>query len=50
MKERTVVKTVVGLLAFVLIFVTGNTDLIYIGAAVLFFVVCIAYAEWCERL
>jgi hypothetical protein len=50
MKDRIVVTTVVGLLAFALIFFTRNTDLIYIGSAVLFFAVCIAYAVWCERL
>jgi hypothetical protein len=50
MKERTVVTTVIGLLAFVVVLFTGNTDLIYIGSTVLFFVLCIAYAAWCERL
>ena len=33
-----------------LIIATGNTDLIYVGATLLFFGVCIAYAAWCERL
>jgi hypothetical protein len=50
MNERTVIKSVVGLLAAVLILAAGNTDLIYVGASVLFFVICIAYAAWCERL
>ena len=50
MKERTVIKSIVGLLVAGVIVVTGNTDLIYIGASVLFFGVCIAYAAWCERL
>jgi hypothetical protein len=50
MKERTVIKSIVGLLAAVVIVATGNTDLIYVGASVLFFGVCIAYAVWCERL
>ena len=50
MKEKTIVKCVVGLLAFVIILATGNTDLIFIGASVLFFAIAIAYAEWCERL
>ncbi len=50
MKERTVVKSVVALLAACLVFATMNTDAIYVAAAVLFFVICIAYAEWCERL
>lgn len=50
MKERTIVMSIVGLLAGVGIFATGNTDLIYIGATLLFFAICIAYAGWCERL
>ena len=50
MNERTIIKCVVALLAAVVVLATGNTDLIYIGASVLFFVICIAYAEWCERL
>ena len=50
MKERTIIKCVLGLLASVLVLATGNTDLIYVGAALLFFTICIAYAAWCERL
>jgi len=50
MKERTIITSIVGLLAAAIIIATGNTDLIYVGAAVLFFVICIAYAAWCERL
>jgi hypothetical protein len=50
MRERTVIKCVVGLLAAVVIVATGNTDLIYVGGALLFFGICVAYAEWCERL
>jgi len=50
MKERTIVQCIVGFLAAVLILATGNTDLIYVGASLLFFGICIAYAEWCERL
>jgi hypothetical protein len=50
MNERTIVKSLVGLLAFILILAAGNTDLIYIGASVLFFTGCIAFAAWCERL
>jgi hypothetical protein len=50
MKERTVIKSIVGFLAAVVIVATGNTDLIYVGVAALFFGVCIAYAAWCERL
>ena len=50
MKERTVVKSVVGLLVTVIVLAAGNTDVIFVGATVFFFIVCIAYAEWCERL
>ena len=50
MKERTIIKGVVALLASIAILFTGNTDLIYLMAAVLLFSLCIAYAEWCERL
>ena len=50
MKERTIIKGIVGLLAALVILGLGNTDLIYIGAALLFFAICVAYAEWCERL
>ena len=50
MKERTIIKCIAGLLAAVVVLATGSTDLIYPIAAVLFFALCIAYAEWCERL
>ena len=50
MKERTIIKCVVAALAAAVVVATGNTDLIYVGASVLFFIICIAYAEWCERL
>lgn len=50
MKDRTIIKCVVGVLVSVLILATGNTDLIYVGASLLFFTICIGYAAWCERL
>ena len=50
MNERTLVKCIAGLLACVLILAIGNTDLIYIGAAALFFALCVGYVVWCERL
>jgi hypothetical protein len=50
MKERNIVKGIAGLLAVVLILAVGNTDVIYIAAAVLFFALCVGYAAWCERL
>jgi hypothetical protein len=50
MKERTVIKSIVALLAAVVVVGLGNTDLIYIGASLVFFGICVAYAAWCERL
>jgi hypothetical protein len=50
MKERTIVGSVVGLLAFVAVMLAGNTDLIYIVLSIASFAVCIAYAEGCEKL
>ncbi len=50
MKEKTIVKIIVGLLAAVLAVVIGGTDAIYVVASLLFFGLCVAYAEWCERL
>ena len=50
MKEKTIVTSVVALLAIAVVLAMGNTDAIYIAVSVLFFVICIAYAEWCERL
>ncbi len=50
MKERKIVTIIVVLLAAVLAAVLGGTDGIYVVAALLFFGLCAAYAEWCERL
>ncbi len=50
MKERSIVIGIVSILTSVGILGSGNTDLIYVGASVLFFAICIAYAAWCERL
>ena len=50
MKERTIIKCVVGVVVAAAVVATRNTDLIFVGASVLFFVVCAAYAEGCERL
>jgi hypothetical protein len=50
MNERTIVKSVVGVLIAAVVLLTKNTDVIYVGVGVLFFAICIAYAEWCERL
>ena len=50
MKEKIVVTIAVSVLAAVLAAVLGGTDGIYIIASLLFFGLCVAYAEWCERL
>ena len=50
MKERTIVKCVVGLLIGAVILLTGGTDVVYVAVGIAFFIICIAYAEWCERL
>jgi hypothetical protein len=50
MKEKTIITIVVGLLAAVLVAALGGTDGIYVVLSLLFFGICIAYAEWCERL
>jgi hypothetical protein len=50
MKERTIVTSIVCLLIATAVLLAGNTDVIYVAVAVLFFVICLAYAEWCERL
>jgi hypothetical protein len=51
MKERNVVISVVLLLASVgLVAITRSTDVIYVAVTLVFFGLCIAYAEWCERL
>ena len=50
MKEKPIIKVIVGLLAAVLATAVGGTDALYPILALLFFGLCIAYAEWCERL
>jgi len=50
MKERPVVTTVAGLLLALLAIFIGGTDAVYVVSGLLFFGLCIAYAEWCERL
>ena len=50
MKEKVIVGIVVALLASILVAVVGGTDGIYVVASLLFFGLCIGYAEWCERL
>ena len=50
MKERTIVTGIVTVLAAAIVLGTGNTDIIYVFASIAFFVLCIAYAEGCEKL
>ena len=50
MNERTLVKSIVGLLAAAAVLITGNTDVIYVAVSVALFAIGIAYAEGCEKL
>jgi hypothetical protein len=50
MKERTIVGGVVITLIFVIAVATKSTDIVFPAASIAFFAICIAYAEWCERL
>ena len=50
MIERTLVKTVSGLLAFVVALGTGNTDIVFVVVSLALFGVGIAYAEGCDKL
>jgi uncharacterized membrane protein len=50
MKEKIIIKIIVGLLAAVLACALGGTDALYVVLSLLFFGVCIGYAEWCEKL
>ena len=50
MKERTIITIVIGVLASALVAALGGTDGLYVVLSLLFFGICIAYAEWCERL
>jgi hypothetical protein len=50
MKERKIVGGAVTLLVAAVVLATRNTDVIYVAVTVFSFVVCIAYAEGCDRL
>jgi 1,4-dihydroxy-2-naphthoate octaprenyltransferase len=50
MKERMIVTGMVAALAAAVVLATRNTDVIYVAVTVFSFVVCIAYAEGCDRL
>jgi uncharacterized membrane protein YccC len=50
MKERTIIGIIVALLAAILAVVFAGTDALFALASIFFFGICIAYAEWCERL
>ncbi len=50
MNERTIVKSVAALLATVVVVTVGGTDALFVAVSILFFAICIAYAEWCQRL
>jgi hypothetical protein len=50
MKEKTIVGTIVGVLAGAGILAAGNTDVIYVAVSIALFAIGIAYAEGCEKL
>ncbi len=49
-KERTFVTCLVSFLVLGTLLFTGLTDGVFIAAAVGFFLLCIAYAAWCEKI
>jgi hypothetical protein len=49
-KERAFITGIVGFLIIGSLIATNSTDGIYIAASLAFFAICVAYAEWCERL
>ena len=49
-KDRTVVLGVVAFLTIGGLLDAGATDGVFIAAAIGFFILCIAYTEWCGRL
>jgi hypothetical protein len=49
-KERTFLTGLVAFLVIGSLLDTGTTDGVFVAATVGFFLLCIAYAEWCERL
>jgi hypothetical protein len=49
-KGRTFLTGLVAFLVIGSLLDTGTTDGVFVAATVGFFLLCIAYAEWCERL
>jgi hypothetical protein len=49
-KERIIITGIVSALVFAGLLATGATDAIYFVAAIGFFILCIAYAAWCEKI
>ncbi|MCE0521616.1 MAG: hypothetical protein LV480_01750 [Methylacidiphilales bacterium] len=50
MKEKAIVGGIVGLIALVIVVATRCTDAIFVAVSIAFFVLCIVYAEGCDRL
>jgi hypothetical protein len=50
MKTRLLTAAIVLLVIAAVILATLSRDALYVDAAVFFFAICIAYANWCERL
>lgn len=49
-KERVIVTAIVGLLIVGGLIAAKATDGIFVATSIAFFLLCIAYAEGCERL
>jgi hypothetical protein len=49
-KDRTIVLGVVAFLVVGSLLDAGATDGVFVAAAIGFFMLCIAYTEWCGRL
>ena len=49
-KERGFVTGLVSFLIMGSLLATGATDGIYLAVSIAFFLLCIAYAVWCEKI
>jgi hypothetical protein len=50
MKERMFAGGMVALLILAFLILIRSTDAIFVGVSVVFFLICLAYAEGCDRL
>ena len=49
-KGKTFLTAVISFLVLGSLIATRSTDGYFVAAAIAFFLLCAAYAEWCERL